>query len=148
MDQKLFEKWLDGFVAEAEKAGYDESGTSSLLKIASRMQVYQKHPEAFEEGFNKKAGPIFNLRNVLSALIGAGLWHGGSVGQRGMRQYFGIMPGDVTRWEVGDITAQNQKIKQYMDAMKSLGFGGGSPQSMVPPMYSNPYLVRPWPSPV
>lgn len=148
MDQKLYDKWLDGFVGEAEKAGYDEAGVSSLLKISSRMQVQKRHPEAFEEGFNKKAGPVFNLRNILAALIGAGAYSAGAVGQRGMRQYFGIMPGDVNRWEVGDITGQNQKIKQYMDAMKSLGFGGGQAQSMVPPMATNPYLVRPWPSPV
>jgi len=53
MDQKITDKWLDGFANEAEKAGYDPAGVSNLLKIASRMQIQHKYPEAYGRGFEE-----------------------------------------------------------------------------------------------
>lgn len=154
MDEKLFDSWLDGFVGAAEQAGYDEAGTSNLLKISSRMGIQQKHPEKFAEGYAsiKQAGSILNFKTILAALTGAGLLHAGKEGLRAGRQYYGIMPGDPSRWDVGDIQGQNQKVTQFRNAMRGLNLGGGDsyglsgfqqPVPLYPPMYPSVYSGYP-----
>jgi hypothetical protein len=117
--------WMDGFVKEASKS---QIPPKELLKIASRMQMEKRYPEAYKYGFNKVMEKGAGLAGgTLAALAGLVLGGGSVLGGQALidsiKKTTGISPQYPGSMTVDQLRASDQQARDAKTLLRSNTIG-------------------------